>query len=186
MILQRILEAPKQSFFLLGPRGSGKSTWLRVAFPDAHVIDLLSEEVQVPAIRGLAQEGAVGLMCVRTACDWRPGGGYLTLGAGARAGYSGLYGRDAALEGASYHVDEVVDGRSAGRLFSLYTGWPVGDNRLLHTRARQRLLIDLPVDPFTAALHTEGALELDNTLETVLFQQFIKAHYNLTRSFNVA
>ena len=45
MILQRILKAPEQSFFLLGPRGSGKSTWLRVAFPDAYVIDLLSEEV---------------------------------------------------------------------------------------------------------------------------------------------
>ena len=45
MILQRILEAPKQSFFLLGPRGSGKSTWLRATFPEAHVIDLLSEEI---------------------------------------------------------------------------------------------------------------------------------------------
>ena len=96
--------------------------------------DLLSEDVQAPAIRGLAQEGAVGLMCVRTAFGWRPGGGYLTLGAGARAGYSGSRGGDAALEGASYQVDEVVDGRTAGRLFSLYTGWPVGDNRLLHTR----------------------------------------------------
>ncbi len=28
----------------MGPRGSGKSTWLRATFPDAHVIDLLSEE----------------------------------------------------------------------------------------------------------------------------------------------
>lgn len=45
MTLQRILKAPQQSFFLLGPRGSGKSTWLRGAFPDAYVIDLLSEEV---------------------------------------------------------------------------------------------------------------------------------------------
>jgi len=95
--------------------------------------DLLSEDVQAPAIRGLAQEGAVGLMCVRTAFGWRPGGGYLTLGSGARAGCSGSRGGDAALEGASYQVDEVVDGRTAGRLFSLYTGWPVGDNRLLHT-----------------------------------------------------
>jgi len=43
-MLPRILAPPKQSFFLLGPRGSGKSTWLRFAFPDAHVIDLLSEE----------------------------------------------------------------------------------------------------------------------------------------------
>jgi predicted AAA+ superfamily ATPase len=44
MILNRIIKAPEQSFFLLGPRGSGKSTWLRATFPDAHVIDLLSEE----------------------------------------------------------------------------------------------------------------------------------------------
>ena len=43
-MLKRILNAPEQSFFLLGPRGSGKSTWLRAMFPDAHVVDLLSEE----------------------------------------------------------------------------------------------------------------------------------------------
>ena len=43
-MLKRILKAPEQSFFLLGPRGSGKSTWLKSMFPDAHVIDLLSEE----------------------------------------------------------------------------------------------------------------------------------------------
>jgi len=45
MMLNRICNAPEQSFFLLGPRGTGKSTWLRAAFPDAHVIDLLSEEI---------------------------------------------------------------------------------------------------------------------------------------------
>ena len=44
MLFDRILEIPKQSFFLLGPRGSGKSTWLKKNFVDAHVIDLLSEE----------------------------------------------------------------------------------------------------------------------------------------------
>ena len=44
-MLNRICNAPEQSFFLLGPRGTGKSTWLRAAFPDAHVIDLLSEEI---------------------------------------------------------------------------------------------------------------------------------------------
>jgi len=44
MILKRILNVPEQSFFLLGPRGSGKSTWLRSIFPDAHVVDLLSED----------------------------------------------------------------------------------------------------------------------------------------------
>lgn len=45
MILSRIIKAPEQSFFLLGPRGSGKSTWLKATFPDAHVFDLLSEEI---------------------------------------------------------------------------------------------------------------------------------------------
>ncbi len=33
-----------ESFFLMGPRGAGKSTWLRSHFPDAHVIELLSEQ----------------------------------------------------------------------------------------------------------------------------------------------
>ena len=39
----RVLKVPTQSFFLLGPRGTGKSTWLRAHFPEAYVIDLLSE-----------------------------------------------------------------------------------------------------------------------------------------------
>jgi len=43
-MVRRKLKAPEQSFFLLGPRGSGKSTWLRSMFPGAHVVDLLSEE----------------------------------------------------------------------------------------------------------------------------------------------
>lgn len=41
---RRRLDAPQQSFFLLGPRGTGKSTWLRAKFPDAYMVDLLSEE----------------------------------------------------------------------------------------------------------------------------------------------
>ena len=44
MLIERILKPPKESFFLLGPRGTGKSTWLRATFPDVHTIDLLSEE----------------------------------------------------------------------------------------------------------------------------------------------
>lgn len=39
----RILEPPRGSFFLLGPRGSGKSTWLRQTYTEAHWIDLLDE-----------------------------------------------------------------------------------------------------------------------------------------------
>jgi predicted AAA+ superfamily ATPase len=41
----RILQAPKGSFFLFGPRGTGKSTWLRTVFPDAHTFDLLDESL---------------------------------------------------------------------------------------------------------------------------------------------
>jgi predicted AAA+ superfamily ATPase len=42
-MFERIIKAPEQTFFLMGPRGSGKSTWVRDTFPGAHVIDLLSE-----------------------------------------------------------------------------------------------------------------------------------------------
>lgn len=44
MSFSRVLKPSSQSFFLLGPRGSGKSTWLRETFPNAYFIDLLSEE----------------------------------------------------------------------------------------------------------------------------------------------
>src|SRR6185295_17688458 len=41
----RFFHAPKQSFFLFGPRGTGKSTWLRQHFPRALWIDLLDAEL---------------------------------------------------------------------------------------------------------------------------------------------
>jgi predicted AAA+ superfamily ATPase len=39
----RLLTPPKQSFFLFGMRGVGKSTWAKRAFPDGLRIDLLDE-----------------------------------------------------------------------------------------------------------------------------------------------
>ena len=39
----RLLAPPRGSFFLFGPRGTGKSTWLRTTFPDARTFDLLDE-----------------------------------------------------------------------------------------------------------------------------------------------
>jgi len=42
----RLFQAPQSSFFLFGLRGSGKSTWARQEFPNAHVVDLLDEELQ--------------------------------------------------------------------------------------------------------------------------------------------
>ena len=39
----RLTAPPKGSFFLLGVRGVGKSSWARVQFPDAYFVDLLDE-----------------------------------------------------------------------------------------------------------------------------------------------
>ena len=44
-VYPRLLTPPKGSFFLFGPRGAGKSTWLRTTFPKAHRIDLLEESL---------------------------------------------------------------------------------------------------------------------------------------------
>ncbi len=43
--VMRFFQAPRQSFFLFGPRGTGKSTWLKQYYPGAEVIDLLAPEV---------------------------------------------------------------------------------------------------------------------------------------------
>lgn len=42
--IPRLFTPPSQSFFLFGPRGTGKSTWLRQAYPQSPVIDLLEPE----------------------------------------------------------------------------------------------------------------------------------------------
>ncbi|MCK6530665.1 DUF4143 domain-containing protein [Myxococcota bacterium] len=43
MLYNRVVSLPGQSFFLLGPRGTGKSTWVRGALPGAFRVDLLDE-----------------------------------------------------------------------------------------------------------------------------------------------
>ncbi len=40
-IQSRYFSSTRQHFFLFGPRGTGKTTWLKHAFPDALIIDLL-------------------------------------------------------------------------------------------------------------------------------------------------
>ncbi len=39
----RLLLPPRQSFYLFGARGSGKTTWVKRAFPRAYRFDLLDE-----------------------------------------------------------------------------------------------------------------------------------------------
>jgi predicted kinase len=41
--IKRFFDAPADSFFIFGPRGTGKSTWLQKTFPDAYLIDLLDD-----------------------------------------------------------------------------------------------------------------------------------------------
>lgn len=42
----RLIQPPKdKSFFLFGPRGTGKTTWVRSSFPDAVYLDLLEAEL---------------------------------------------------------------------------------------------------------------------------------------------
>lgn len=41
LLINRYLNIPSKSFFLLGPRGTGKSTWLEASMPHALHIDLL-------------------------------------------------------------------------------------------------------------------------------------------------
>ena len=45
-VISRFFQAPEESFFLFGPRGTGKSTWLRHTLPDALYLDLLRPDLQ--------------------------------------------------------------------------------------------------------------------------------------------
>lgn len=42
----RLITPPKESFFLFGPRGTGKTTWLLKNFPNALKLDLLDRETE--------------------------------------------------------------------------------------------------------------------------------------------
>ena len=40
---ERFFNSPADSFFIFGPRGTGKSTWLKKTYPDAYLVDLLDD-----------------------------------------------------------------------------------------------------------------------------------------------
>ncbi len=91
--------------------------------------DLLADDVEAPVMRGLAEDGAVGLMSVRTARG--AGGGYLTIGAGSRASGPASTKRTN-VEGYALQNTEKENGVPASQAFKSYTGWPAGDNVILH------------------------------------------------------
>lgn len=49
--VHRLLKSPTRSFFLFGPRGTGKSTWLKSAFPQAVRLDLLDASLALELTR---------------------------------------------------------------------------------------------------------------------------------------
>jgi len=44
-LINRFFNEYAASFFLFGPRGTGKSTWLRTMYPDSLIIDLLEPDI---------------------------------------------------------------------------------------------------------------------------------------------
>ena len=40
---ERFFATPAESFFIFGPRGTGKSTWLKRTFPNAYFVDLFDD-----------------------------------------------------------------------------------------------------------------------------------------------
>lgn len=42
-LVQRFFTAPEESFFIFGPRGTGKSSWIKNNFTHAYIIDLLDD-----------------------------------------------------------------------------------------------------------------------------------------------
>lgn len=45
-LIKRLFAPPKQSFFLFGPRGTGKSTWMKALFPEALYLNLLLSAIR--------------------------------------------------------------------------------------------------------------------------------------------
>lgn len=44
--IKRLLQPPKSHYFLFGPRGTGKSTWIRAQYENCLIIDMLHPETQ--------------------------------------------------------------------------------------------------------------------------------------------
>lgn len=67
-MVPRLLSRPERSFFLFGPRGTGKSTWLARAVPDALVVDLLEASLFLELSRD--PQRLEGLVRGRSSDSW--------------------------------------------------------------------------------------------------------------------
>jgi len=56
--IKRKLPAPRQSFFLFGPRGTGKTTWVNHEFKNAHQVNLLNESLYQSYLADISQFGS--------------------------------------------------------------------------------------------------------------------------------
>ena len=45
--IKRAFTCGNESFFLFGPRGTGKTTWLKENLPGAYVVDLLNNDIRL-------------------------------------------------------------------------------------------------------------------------------------------
>ena len=70
-VIPRLLQRPDRSFFLFGPRGTGKSTWLQRVLPDTYRLDLLDASLFLELTRDPHRlEALIGL---------RPAGAWIVL-----------------------------------------------------------------------------------------------------------
>ena len=53
--IDRQLDTPSQSFFLFGPRGTGKTTWVNHQFPQAYRVNLLNESLYQSYLGDISQ-----------------------------------------------------------------------------------------------------------------------------------
>ena len=63
----RLLPLPSSSFFLFGPRGTGKSSWVRAQLPHAVYVDLLESDLYTEL---LASPSRIDAKIPRNHTDW--------------------------------------------------------------------------------------------------------------------
>ncbi len=92
--------------------------------------DLLDPEVRAPTIHRLAEEGAPGMMCVRSGRG--VGGEYATIGAGSRASSRLDLMTHTGIEAGAFQAGERVGETTARTLFTARSGWSPGSSAIVH------------------------------------------------------